>query len=159
VLLAVALATGIGVGGYRAFIGSPTESTAVVVDEAIPSKGQENVETTGPSVEADKPIDVPPPSAPDVKNVEARGTVVLDALPWAEVVSIVDEQGIRREIPANSYTPLTLTLPGGDYEVTFRNGSTRTAKVRITNDSVSRIEPVDFGKVDAAEYFQRQGWP
>jgi hypothetical protein len=158
VLVAVALAIGIGVAGYRAFIGSSTESTTVV-DEAIPAKGPEIVETPGPAVEADKPIDVPAPSAPDVTNVEARGTVVLDALPWAEVVSIVDERGIRREIPANSYTPLTLTLPGGDYEVTFRNGSTRTANVRITNDRVSRIEPIDFGKVDAAEYFQRQGWP
>jgi len=106
-----------------------------------------------------KPVDIPAPSTPDLKTVEALGSVVLDALPWAEVVSIVDAQGNRREIPANSYTPLMLTLPVGDYEVTFRNGSTRTTKVRITNNSVSRIEPIDFGKVDAAEYFQRHGWP
>jgi eukaryotic-like serine/threonine-protein kinase len=157
VLVAFALATGIGVGTYRVFMGSSTPATPTVSQPDL-STSAENVEIPARPNEAEKPVDVPPQLPPDIKNVESRGTVVLDALPWAEVVSIVDERGNRQEIPANSFTPLTLTLPGGEYTVTLRNGSTRTAKIRITNDGLSRMEPIDFGKVNAVEYFQRQGW-
>jgi hypothetical protein len=73
-------------------------------------------------------------------------------------VSIVDEQNKNQEIPANSFTPLTLTLPSGVYQVTFRNGATRTVKIRVTENILNTMEPIDFGKVNAVEYFQRQGW-
>ena len=110
VLLAFSLAAGIGVGAYRVFIGSSTNSTPAVSEPGLSTEGEKVEIPTRPD-ETEKPVDAPSQPPQMVKNVESRGTVVLDALPWAEVVSIMDERGNRQEIPANSFTPWTLTLP------------------------------------------------
>jgi len=158
VLLVLALAAGIGLGGYR-FFSDGSSASPPVVSEPGSATGAQEAERVAPPDELEKPADVPAnPPAQLESSVQSRGTVVLDALPWAEVVRITDERGNRLEIPPNSFTPLTLMLPAGDYEVALRNGSTRTAKIRVTNDGVSRMDPIDFGRVDPADYFQRQGW-
>jgi hypothetical protein len=65
------------------------------------------------------PIARPKPQTGTTTAV-ASGSLILDALPWAEVVSIVDDKGTAQPLPANAYTPLSLSLAVGEYDVTLR---------------------------------------
>ena len=97
----------------------------------------------------------PPPSPPTSPGV---GTLVLDALPWAEVVDIVDAAGIRRTLPPNATTPIFLELPPGDYDITLKNGSSRSVKVQVKAGEITQPAPLDFGQIDAAEYLRKLKW-
>jgi hypothetical protein len=155
-LLALLVASAIGAGGYRLLRGPavPPPPTISGPQQTPSPNGTDDSPRPGVTT---KPPDTPPEPPQNTNPPGPRGTVVLDALPWAEVVSILDDRGNRQEIPANSFTPLTLTLPSGVYQVTFRNGATRTVKIRVTDNGLSTMDPIDFGKVNAVEYFQRQG--
>ena len=47
------------------------------------------------------------------------GTLIVSAVPWAQIVEVVDDEGIRVEIPGDAVTPLRLALPPGNYTVTM----------------------------------------
>jgi hypothetical protein len=98
-----------------------------------------------------------PPATTSVPIAPAIGTTVIDATPWAEIVSVVNAAGQAQSIPAGAFTPLVLTLPAGNYQITLRNGKTQTVPATVDATGVTTIGPVDFGKVDAADYFRRQG--
>jgi hypothetical protein len=98
------------------------------------------------------PKETPPATAPGV------GVLVLDALPWAEVVDIVDAAGTRQTLPPNAATPIFLELPPGDYDITLKNGSSRSVKARVKAGEITQPAPLDFGQIDAAEYFRRLKW-
>ena len=87
-----------------------------------------------------------------------QGTLVLDALPWAEVLKIVDTAGTAQALSPNATTPLFLTLPPGDYDITLKNGTSRTIKAHVDAAGISQPPPVNFGQIDAADYFRRLGW-
>jgi serine/threonine protein kinase len=93
-----------------------------------------------------------PPSTP------GKGTLTLDAVPWAEIVSIVEAGGKRLEIDGRQTTPFTLVVDAGQYEVTLKNGTTKTVHAEVRSSGVTRIPAVDFGKLDAAGYFRSLGW-
>jgi hypothetical protein len=86
------------------------------------------------------------------------GTLILDALPWAEVVDIVDAAGVRQTLPPNATTPIVLELPPGDYDITLKNGPSRSMKAQVKAGETTQPAPVDFGQIDAAEYFRRLKW-
>jgi eukaryotic-like serine/threonine-protein kinase len=86
------------------------------------------------------------------------GTVLVDALPWAEVVAIAKGDGSSRPVAPNTYTPVALSLEPGEYEVTLRHGVTQTVHVRVTEGGAERVPPVDFGRVSAADYFRGLNW-
>ena len=88
------------------------------------------------------------------------GDLVLNAYPWATVVSVVDAQGKAQKLPADATTPLTLSVPQGVYKVTFRHpqagGASETARVQAKK---SVLATTSFaGRVTAKGYLQRAGW-
>jgi tetratricopeptide (TPR) repeat protein len=104
---------------------------------------------------------VPPPAAttPPPPVAAGSGVLTLDALPWAEVVEITDGSGKKLPLPATRFTPLSLTLPVGEYSVTLKNPSgpavTRKARVKAAaNESLL----VELRRVDAEEYLRKVGF-
>jgi tetratricopeptide (TPR) repeat protein len=100
----------------------------------------------------------PPPPGPDV--AAGSGVLALDALPWAEVVEVTDATGKKWPLPASHFTPMSLSLPAGEYSVTLRNpraGGTVTRKTRVR---AAQSEPllVELRRVDAEDYLRRAGF-
>ncbi len=89
------------------------------------------------------------------------GTLLLDAHPWANVESIV-EQGSKQalELPKDRSTPLRLSAPPGTYRVTFRHPDVAQPVVRVIS-----LQPrgdartsANFPTMDAREYLRRAGY-
>jgi len=95
----------------------------------------------------------PPPAAPSV------GRLALDAVPWAEVVSIVDASGRRHGTGQNRYTPLVLDLPAGEYRIELRHPElgTQTRSVRLAAGVAPPVQVV-MGRIDPDDYFTRAGY-
>ncbi len=120
------------------FLGRHRESPASAVEA-----------TPGPATPAPVPASAP-----------AAGTLVLDAVPWGEVVQVVDGRGQPRLLGAQRFTPLVLSLPPGRYTITLRNPSSPkpvslSAEV-LTGAEVRSV--ADFGAVSEEELFRSLGW-
>jgi serine/threonine protein kinase len=50
------------------------------------------------------------------------GTLVINAVPWAQIVEIQNSEGERIDLEGAEYTPLVLSLPPGSYHVVLRSG-------------------------------------
>jgi tRNA A-37 threonylcarbamoyl transferase component Bud32 len=87
------------------------------------------------------------------------GTVIIDALPWGEVSAVTDARGEHHEPAAGRYTPLALELPPGEYRIEVKNPAfpnALEARVSIVaGGTQSRL--LEFRRVDAADYFRRNG--
>lgn len=91
----------------------------------------------------------PPPS----------GVLVLDAVPWARIESIVAEDGSRVVLSAGAATPLSVELPPGAYRVVMigppPTGESREVLVRIEGQQ-TLITPLErFSSVTPEQYFER----
>jgi hypothetical protein len=99
----------------------------------------------------------PAPSAPTVHN----GWLVVDALPWAEIVRVDDASGQNWLTVAEAYTPMVLALPSGKYSVVMRNADfpdktvSKSVEVRegASTSCVGRFQPTD-----PVAYFEMEGW-
>lgn len=61
------------------------------------------------------------------------GWVALDAAPWAELVRVVDEDGVEQALPEVRTTPLVLTLRPGTYRLSLSYPPRKkTADVEVT---------------------------
>ncbi len=127
---------------------APARTTPPV--DAPPTASASNPEAVNAAAPGDTVA--PPPVAPNL------GSLTIDALPWAEVVSVVDASGNKIDIGARAVTPLVLQVAPGQYELTLRNGVTRTVRVQVDAAAAATSPLVEFGKVDAADYFRRLGW-
>jgi hypothetical protein len=99
------------------------------------------------------------PSPAGGTGAVAQGTLVIDALPWGEVVSVIDSKGGRHEPSASRFTPLSLALPPGDYTVEVRNtaySAPLSATITVRAAQAER-RLLEFRRIDAAEYFKRTG--
>jgi len=87
------------------------------------------------------------------------GTLVLDAVPWAEVVEIVDAEGQTMPLPDDSFTPLHLSLPEGRYRVSLRRpegADPLTIEAEISSgETARRLER--FDTLDAAAFLEKYG--
>jgi serine/threonine-protein kinase len=103
-------------------------------------------------------LPTPGPSTPG-PGPAAGGTLVIDALPWAEVVSVTDDKGAAQPLGASHTTPLLVALPPGRYTVELRNpGFPKPQSAEVTiraGETTTRI--LEFRRVDAADYFKRTG--
>ena len=100
-----------------------------------------------------------PTASPGSSLVGGTGTLVIDALPWGEVVAVRDARGGRQELGSTRSTPLSLALPPGDYTVEVRHPafpSPLSASVSVRAAGVERCL-LEFRRVDAAEYFRKSG--
>jgi len=101
-----------------------------------------------------------------VEDVQAQslspGVLVLDAVPWAEIVRLEapDSEEDPPPISPSRFTPVILNLPPGEYHLTLRyppTGQQEELVVRI--DSDQRVEErVHFESYDAKRYFEQAGW-
>jgi serine/threonine-protein kinase len=101
---------------------------------------------------------VEPTPAPLPAVVAGSGTLIVDALPWGEVLEIADAKGAAQALPENRFTPLALSLPAGEYRLRVRppKGEPRSVSVTV-RASAAETEVVDFGRVDAASYLRKSG--
>jgi serine/threonine-protein kinase len=105
---------------------------------------------------------VPPPSSPAAVAPAGgpNGTLVIDAVPWGEVVEVVDESGRHHEPGGARYTPLAIALPPGTYSVQVRNPRATEPLARVAtvrSQTVERVSVV-FRRVDAQDYLQKTGF-
>ena len=105
----------------------------------------------------------------DSKEVAARvppalasqgaGVLVVDALPWAEIVSIVGEDGKPQALGSTRYTPFVVHLPPGEYTVTLRHPQFGSSKMSTTvRASATARQVVDLGRIDAHQYLRDAGF-
>ena len=109
----------------------------------------------------------PNPSAPAVQappasdpTAVALGSLVIDAVPWAEIVEIARGDGVNVKIAAGSVTPSTLQVPVGEYRVTLKgpDGTTQRLAARVTSEKAAEVS-AKFKTVGAAEYLKRNKRP
>jgi hypothetical protein len=102
---------------------------------------------------------VPIPATP--LAAASAGTLIIDAMPWAEVVQVQDSGGKNLLKSAQPFTPMVLELPPGNYSVVMKNGNfpdrilsvpAQVAQGTSTNCVGS------FERIDPAAYFEMEGW-
>ncbi len=108
------------------------------------------------------PAASPPAPTQEAVPVE-HGLLVIDALPWAEVVRVEGLDGKPLEIGPNHFTPLALPVPTGRYQVVLKNPGSpeeRRVSVSVVADGKGKSEPafVVFNRVSAEEYFRGLGF-
>ncbi len=107
---------------------------------------------------------VSPPLGPTPRPTSSAnpstGTLVVDALPWGEVVTVTDAKGVRQPGgPGARYTPVVLALPPGEYTIEVKNPAFAKpvlVKASVRKGSVETLV-AEFRRVDAAAYFRKLG--
>ncbi len=90
-----------------------------------------------------------------------QGVLVLNAFPWANVESVVEQASGRAvKLPADPATPLVLPLPAGTYRVTFRHPDASQAVVRVAGLEAKKTQQVSasFPTIKADDYLRRAGY-
>jgi serine/threonine protein kinase len=94
------------------------------------------------------------PSAPI-----ATGAVALDAVPWATVTRIEAEDGTVQPLPAETATPLLLTLPVGTYRVTLTgpapDSESRVVTVSVQENGTATADVARFPTMTVEQYFEQ----
>jgi serine/threonine-protein kinase len=80
------------------------------------------------------------------------GGLAINALPWARVVEVVDENGVAQELPSDSHTPMFLDLPAGSYRVSLRppdGGAAVQVEAEVRDSETTKIiERLQVADVD-----------
>jgi serine/threonine protein kinase len=124
--------------------GKPEPGTAVTAGNTMVSGTTVTVQTAKSRV----PV-VPPIQA---------GQLLINALPWGEVTSILDAAGVER-LSGTAETPLVLSLPPGDYKVRLTNPNSKRSVVldaSVQSGALSRCE-AELDPIDAAAYIDQIG--
>ncbi len=99
-------------------------------------------------------------AAEQARAAALRGELVLNAMPWATVESVVDADQHPVPLPSDTTTPLVLSVAVGSYQIRFRqplSGATRQVVAKI--DAKQRVSAnATFATMSAQEYFSRAGW-
>jgi hypothetical protein len=89
----------------------------------------------------------------------AVGTLVLEAAPWAAVLSVRSADGATQPLPEPAATPLSLRLPAGTYDVVMAGPpsepESRQFSVQVQAGSVAYAPVVRFRAMSPEEYFAR----
>jgi tetratricopeptide (TPR) repeat protein len=138
------------------FLGRPRDNSAPAVEQERPAPQASPRQQTVPAI-------VPSPSPPQEAAPVAQGVLVIDALPWAEVVRLENENGDSIEVGSNRYTPLTVSLPVGSYQIVLKNPrssqeKTVSAVVAADGRSGSGTVLVVFNRINAEDYFHDLGF-
>jgi hypothetical protein len=90
---------------------------------------------------------------------EATAVLVIDALPWAEVLEVADDDGKPIDLPVDRSTPVGLSVAPGECSISLQgpDGAERVERgvVARPGNVVEVIE--SFARPDAGELLQRYG--
>jgi serine/threonine protein kinase len=89
----------------------------------------------------------------------ATGTAVIDAVPWANVTAIRNDDGELQPLPSPASTPLSLALPAGTYQISLAGPSpeakTETVTLRVEAGRTSVVPITRFPALTVEEYFEQ----
>lgn len=87
-------------------------------------------------------------------------TLVIDAVPWAQITGITDADGKTQPLPRDAATPTTLTLPPGTYTLVLTNPDRKQpSTVTVTlSEGQTTHEVARLAKVDLDTFFRQMGW-
>jgi serine/threonine-protein kinase len=91
--------------------------------------------------------------------VVVTGQLLINALPWGTVASVVDAAGVERLAGGPAETPLLLSLPPGTYKVRLTNPNsnrTVTLDATVAANGMSQVR-TDLDRVDVAAYIEGLG--
>ncbi|MEM6795628.1 MAG: hypothetical protein AAF725_16740 [Acidobacteriota bacterium] len=97
-------------------------------------------------------------AAPEALELPS-GVLVIDAAPWAEIVSLVDAGGQEVTLVGSRHTPKRLELPPGTYTLTLEHppsGETQRATLALESEQVQTIRGAFEMTVD--QFFRQAGW-
>jgi len=89
----------------------------------------------------------------------SEGQLLINALPWGQVSSVVDASGVERLRGGPADTPLLLSLPDGAYKVRLMNpnsGQSVVLDATVQAGTLARAE-AELDRVEAQEYVDRAG--
>lgn len=89
------------------------------------------------------------------------GVLVLNATPWANVESVVEQgSGKAVELGSDRATPIRLVVPEGTYRITFRHPSESRPVVQVASVSPKQSQQVSAGfrNLSAEDYLGRAGY-
>ena len=91
--------------------------------------------------------------------VPVPSLAVLDAAPWATILSVQREGGDAVVLPEDASTPLALRLNPGDYRVVLQGPppqlEQRTISVRVEPGVAATLPAQKFDTISVEEYFRR----
>jgi predicted Ser/Thr protein kinase len=118
------------------------------------------VPPTDPTATTLAAVDPAEPQPTAVAPVAGAGTLVVDAVPWGEVVEVKDADGRPQALAGSRSTPFLVALPAGAYTVSVRGPDGRETKAVAVSlgASVTQSRTVEFRRVDARAYFRRAGF-
>lgn len=98
-------------------------------------------------------------AAAEAEAAAQRGTLAIDATPWAKIRALRDAGGKNVALPANASTPLVLTLTEGSYQVDLEDSSGKqtTRAVLVTRQQRAQVR-ADLQSLDAERYLQEAGF-
>jgi tRNA A-37 threonylcarbamoyl transferase component Bud32 len=82
------------------------------------------------------------------------GRLLINALPWGQVTSVKDAQGVEQLTAGAADTPFVLSLPPGQYTVRLTNPNSHRDVVLdavVTANATSRVE-AELDRIDPAAY-------
>lgn len=109
---------------------------------------------------AEAPVDVPRRSVSNPVVSPPRGVLVVDAVPWAEVVELRSATGESLELPSDASTPLRLDLPAGGYQLLLRDdrgAEPRTLSVEVPATGALH-HTVTMRDLSIDAFFEAQGF-
>jgi serine/threonine protein kinase len=87
------------------------------------------------------------------------GTMMIDAVPWANVAGIEAADGTRPVLPSMASTPLSLNLPVGTYRIRLigppPDSESRLITVSLTIGAIATAPIERFRTLTPEEYFER----
>ena len=111
----------------------------------------------------ERPVEVAAPAAAGVAEpaaAPAGGTLVIEAIPWGEVLRVADGAGGEVALPAERTTPLVLSLAPGAYEVEVTRPDLpgpRSCRAEVLPSGAAHCR-VELFPVTTVEYFRQAGW-
>jgi hypothetical protein len=87
------------------------------------------------------------------------GTMMIEAVPWANITGIEAADGTRQALPSIASTPMSLNLPVGTYRVRLigppPDSESRLVTVQVNVGSVTTAPTERFRTLTPEEYFEQ----
>lgn len=91
---------------------------------------------------------------------ETDTAVLVTAMPWARVQSVIDDSGLSHEVGPEPFTPFRRALPAGRYTIVLANPNYDDPiqiEVEILSGQTTQ-KVVEFGRIDTEAYFDKLEW-